>query len=67
MYLACLQRSDPLPQAVRHGFGDHGVKQRVTSLLLLIQLFDNFLQLSVFLLLLKDHKKQALKECPAEV
>lgn len=57
MYLARLQRSDPLPQAVRHCFGYHGVEQRVTSLLLLVQLFDDFLQLSVFLLLLQDHKK----------
>lgn len=67
MYLARLQRSDPLPQAVRHGFGDHGVEQRVTSLLLLIQLFDDFLQLSVFLLLLKDHKKTGTKESTVTV
>lgn len=67
VYLARLQRSDPLPQAVRHGFGDHGVEQRVTSLLLLIQLFDDFLQLSVFLLLLKDHKKTGTKESTVTV
>lgn len=55
-YLACLQCSDPLPEAVCHGFGDHRVEQRIASLLLFIQLFDDFLQLSIFLLLLEDHK-----------
>lgn len=55
-YLACLQRSDPLPEAVCHGFGDHRIEQRIASLLLFIQLFDDFLQLSIFLLLLEDHK-----------
>lgn len=60
LYLARLQSGDPLPQAVRHSFGDHGVQQRIPPLLLLIQLFDDFLQLSVFLLLLAGQKSVPL-------
>lgn len=61
MYLACLQCSDPLPEAVGHSFGDHGVKQGISSLLLFVQLLDDFLQLSVFLLFLEDHPKKWTK------
>lgn len=56
LYLACLQCSDPLPEAVGHSFRDHGIQQRITSLLLFVKLLDDFLQLSVFLLLLEDQK-----------
>lgn len=57
MYLACLQCSDPLPEAVGHSFGDHGIQQGISSLLLFVQLLDDFLQLSILLLLLKNQKK----------
>lgn len=57
MYLACFQCSDPLPEAVSHSFRDHGIQQGISSLLLFVQLLDDFLQLSILLLLLEDKKK----------
>ena len=57
MYLACFQCGDSLPEAVGHSFRDHGVQQGISSLLLFVQLLDNFLQLSVLLLLLEGQKK----------
>lgn len=60
VHLTGLQSCDAFAEPVCHGLRDHSIQEGVTSLLLLIQLLYDLLELGILLLLLWWWEKKSI-------